>query len=216
MHRSGRYLRARPYAFFRVEEGKEWKGDSRWLAFDYEGEMRYLHALLASRTRPTNTPRPTAVPTRDTRTRETYYVSNFGGANVRECPRFSCGSVTAFTYRSAVTVVGEVTGDVYEGSRRWKEVEYGGRVIYIHASLLSRNQPASPSQNNSGGSGSSGGSSGGLGGGRSQPPSDSRSSYPGLYCYQIRERYGDGNFTRDHPAYTSSRDRDDDGIACEK
>ena len=200
---------------FWVEDGAEWNGDTRWLAFDHQGQTRYLHVLLATRIRPTNTPRPTAVPTRDTRTRETYYVTNFGGANVRECPRFSCGSVTAFTYRSAVTVMGEVTGDVYEGSRRWKEVVYGGRTVYIHASLLSRNQPSPPpAQSNSGASGGEGGR--GNGGERSQPPSDTRNSYPNMTCKEIREQYGDGNFRPDHPAYTNGRDRDNDGIACEK
>lgn len=48
-----------------------------------------------------------------------------------------------------------------------------------------------------------------------QPATDTRPAYAGLSCTAIREQHGDGNFGRDHPAYTANRDRDDDGIACE-
>ncbi len=36
-----------------------------------------------------------------------------------------------------------------------------------------------------------------------------------LYCSEIREKYNDGNFWEEHPAYTKKRDRDNDGLACE-
>ena len=36
-----------------------------------------------------------------------------------------------------------------------------------------------------------------------------------LNCSEIREKYNDGNFWEEHPAYTKKRDRDNDGLACE-
>ena len=39
--------------------------------------------------------------------------------------------------------------------------------------------------------------------------------YGNLSCSKIREKYNDGNFWEEHPAYTKKRDRDNDGLACE-
>ena len=52
----------------------------------------------------------------------------------------------------------------------------------------------------------------------SEPPPDLpdyREDGRDLYCSEIREKYNDGNFWEEHPAYTKKRDRDNDGLACE-
>ena len=214
-------------------EGNSVNGNTRWMETRHSGQEAYVHSSLVTRTRPTstprptNTPRPTRAPTRGFRTRETYYVSVFGGAIVRECPRLSCDRVTALSHRSPVTVVGEVTGEEHEGSRRWKKVLYGGRTVYIHSSLLSRNQPALPVQENSGNSSggsnnssSNGGNSGSSSGGGNQSATISNcgghtTSYIPGNCSRVKSISGQCGFPRGDPNYSSQRDRDRDGCACD-
>ena len=187
-------------------------GDSRWLAFEFEGVIRYLHASLATMTSPTLAPtsRPaTATLTFRPGPPETFYIFNAGGANARPCPHLTetCASVRRFNYRDQVTVVGEVQGDEYQGSRRWKVVDYGNQLLYIHATLLSPNRPSpDPPGGGTGGSGSSGGSS--VGGNTSAP-------YVSGSCRVVREKTGQCGFRPGDPNYRRGRDRDEDGIACE-
>ena len=47
-------------------------------------------------------------------------------------------------------------------------------------------------------------------------PAPDLPAYEGLTCGKIWEQYGDANFRPEHPAYTEKRDRDKDGIACER
>ena len=195
--------------------------------------------------RPTRSPSPTTTAGFQPQAAETFYINRLAGVNARSCPRHQtnpCDITQKLAYGAAVAVVGEARGELFEGSTRWMVIESNDRLIYIHAALLSSNPPVSSEQTNSGvsssnsssnagegsgessssgsgGEGSSSGSGGSTGnsnGRRNQQPSDSRNSYPGLTCKQIRERYGDGNFRPDHPAYSNNRDRDNDGIACEK
>ena len=97
---------------------------------------------------PTHTPTATATATIQPQPAETFY-SNPGNpelnANIRTCPRFlqpnPCEIVGQLAYGSAISVVGEVEGDEYLDSTLWKVVEWNGRRLYIHASLLSREPP---------------------------------------------------------------------------
>lgn len=222
---------------FWVEDGAEWNGDIRWLAFDHQGQTRYLHVLLATRIRPTNTPRPTRTP-RPTATTvirlqaaETYYVIS-RNANARPCPQHldpgnPCSTAHQFNYRDSVTVVGEARGDVYQGSTLWKVIEHGNRRLFIHATLLSRNQPVPSVEENPGGSSGAGNNSSS---GRENSDSSSgggnqranirgcngrTNAYISGYCTRVKRISGQCGFPRGDPNYTSERDRDGDGCACE-
>lgn len=149
-----------------------------------------------------------------------YYVTAPYNANARSCPRTSCPVITSLALGTAVDVLQRVDGQSINGSTTWLELKQDGRVVYVHGSLLSQDrpqsaaaplarpvsqplpqaqqaQPAAPVEP------------------VARPAADTRPAYTGLSCTAIREQYGDGNFGRDHPAYTPGRDRDEDGIACE-
>ncbi len=209
-------------AVLREEAGDPVNGDTRWLAFTFDGQTRYLHASLATMTQPTEPPRPTRtlIPTRTPRSTvtmairsqppETFYVSSTVGANARPCPTLteSCASVRRFNYRDSVTVVGETRGDAYQGSTLWKVIEHGNQRLYIHATLLSRSRPAAvvnPTAPRTGG-GSAGGGASGIG--RS-------SEYVPGSCAEVRRVTGSCNFPPGDPNYSRRRDRDNDNLACE-
>ena len=208
-------------AVLREEAGDPVNGDTRWLAFTFDGQTRYLHASLATMTQPTSTPRPTntPLPTRTPRpsattpirwqAAETYYVISTA-ANARPCPTLteSCASVRRFNYRDAITVIGEAVGDSYQGSTNWKVIEVGNQRLYIHATLLSRSRPAAvvnPTAPRTGG-GSAGGGASGIG--RS-------SEYVPGSCAEVRRVTGSCNFPPGDPNYSRRRDRDNDNLACE-
>ena len=209
-------------AVLREEAGDPVNGDTRWLAFTFDGQTRYLHASLATMTQPTEPPRPTRtlIPTRTPRSTatmairsqppETFYVSSTVGANARPCPTLteSCASVRRFNYRDAITVIGEAVGDSYQGSTNWKVIEVGNQRLYIHATLLSRSRPAAvvnPTAPRTGG-GSAGGGASGIG--RS-------SEYVPGSCAEVRRVTGSCNFPPGDPNYSRRRDRDNDNLACE-
>ena len=211
-----------PIQVFWEQTGGAVNGDTRWLAFEYEGKTRYLHASLATTTQPTEPPRPTRtlIPTRTPRSTatmairsqppETFYVSSTVGANARPCPTLteSCASVRRFNYRDAITVIGEAVGDSYQGSTNWKVIEVGNQRLYIHATLLSRSRPAAvvnPTAPRTGG-GSAGGGASGIG--RS-------SEYVPGSCAEVRRVTGSCNFPPGDPNYSRRRDRDNDNLACE-
>ncbi|MCY3946089.1 MAG: excalibur calcium-binding domain-containing protein [Anaerolineaceae bacterium] len=138
------------------------------------------------------------------------YIAAQATANARACPRTNCVIVRVLNRGEAITTVGEVVGDNVQGSNNWTRVLLNGRETFVHSALVSRTRPqplpaeqAQPVQQQPGQ---------GL---QVQPTSDTRNAYRGLNCTEIRDRFGDGNFTPGHPAYNRSRDRDDDGIACE-
>ena len=137
-------------------------------------------------------------------------------ANARSCPRTTCNVVTSFARGAEVNVLQRVSGDSVSGNAGWQAVKHNNGVVYIHAPLLSRNRPsptntpaprpAQPAQQQQQPAPVSA---------PAQPTADTRRAYPGLNCGQIRELNGDGNFTRDHPAYSNRRDGNNDGVACE-
>ena len=161
---------------------------------------------------------------------ETYYVNQQVGVNARECPRYEanpCAIIEKIPYGMALTVVGEVDGEPYRGSTLWKVIEWNGQRLYIHASLLSLDRPAQPTQNDPGGSdrGSSSGSSGGSNSNGSADGSSGRASIAGCsgrtsayipgYCSMVKRVSGQCGFPRGDPNYSYERDSDDDGCACE-
>lgn len=101
------------------------------------------YALTAS-AQPTHTPTSTPTAEIQPQAAEIFYVNQQAGVNARACPRHEtdpCEIVAKFRYGTAVQVIGEAEGEVYLGSARWKIIEWGGRRLYIHASLLSREPP---------------------------------------------------------------------------
>ncbi len=188
-------------------EGEFVLGSSKWTRILLNNKEAFVHSALVSRSQSSTSARPTATTASRSVSRApnvspnqattTYYISAPVRANARSCPRTSCNVVTSFARGTAVNVLQRVTGESVSGNAFWQAVKHSSAVVYIHDSLLSRNQPppAQPTPQ--------------------QPASDARSAYPGLNCGQIRELNGDGNFTRDHPAYSNRRDGNNDGVACE-
>ena len=188
-------------------EGEFVLGSSKWTRILLNNKEAFVHSALVSRIRPSTTARPTATTASRCASRAPavnpnqatarYYVIAPVSANARSCPRTTCNRVDSFARGAEVNVLQRITGESVSGNSSWQAVKHNNAVVYIHAPLLSRNQPppAQPTPQ--------------------QPASDARSAYPGLNCGQIREKYGDGNFTRDHPAYSSRRDGNGDGVACE-
>ena len=201
-------------------EGEFVLGSSKWTRILLNNKEAFVHSALVSRSQSSTSARPTATTASRTVSRApnvspnqattTYYISAPVSANARSCPRTSCNVVTSFARGAEVNVLQRVSGDSVSGNSNWQAVKHNNAVVYIHAPLLSRTRPqpqqaqpaqlaaAQPQQPQ-----------------QAQPTADSRSAYPGLNCGQIRELNGDGNFTRDHPAYSNRRDRNNDGVACE-
>ena len=208
-------------------EGEFVLGSSKWTRILLNNKEAFVHSALVSRSRPSNSARPTATTAARTVSRAPavnpnqattrYYVVAPARVNVRSCPRTSCNVVTSFARGAEVNVLQRVSGDSVSGNSSWQAVKHNNAVVYIHAPLLSRNRPsptntpaprpAQPAQQQQ--------QQPAPASAPAQPTADTRSAYRGLSCKAIREQYGDGNFGPDHPAYTSNRDRDNDNIACE-
>ena len=102
---------------------------------------------------PTATQTPTAtdtdVPTatdRPTSTRAagvTMYVRtrNNAGANVRVCPRTTCGIVGGLSPGASIQALGRVEGEEVYGNSEWVQFEHNDTVAYVHGSLVSPNRP---------------------------------------------------------------------------
>ncbi len=145
-----------------------------------------------------------------TRVTTNQYIAASDTANARSCPQTSCAIVRSFVRGDVISTTGQVEGEFVLGSSNWTRIQLSGQDAFIHSSLVSQTRPQTqqvhpiqPAQ------------SGAAQPQPVQPPSDSRSAYPGMSCKAIREQYGDGNFTPGHPAYNGNRDRDGDGIACD-
>ncbi len=201
-------------------DGEFLLGSSKWTRILLNNKEAFVHSALVSRSRPSNSARPTATtasrsirraPTVNiNQATTTYYVIAPARVNVRSCPRTSCNVVTSFARGAEVNVLQRVSGDSVSGNSNWQAVKHNNAAVYIHAPLLSRTRPqpqqaqsaqpaaAQPQQPQ-----------------QAQPTADTRQAYRGLSCKAIREQHGDGNFTPGHPAYNGNRDRDGDGIACE-
>ena len=208
-------------------EGEFVLGSSKWTRILLNNKEAFVHSALVSRIRPSTTARPTATTASRSASRAPavnpnrattrYYVVAPARANARSCPRTTCNVVASFARGAEVNVLQRVTGDSVSGNSSWQAVKHNNAAVYIHAPLLSRSRPqpqqAQPAQPAAAQPQQA--QPAPVSAPVSQPTADSRSAYPGLNCGQIREQYGDGNFTRDHPAYSNRRDRNNDGVACE-
>lgn len=73
----------------------------------------------------------------------TYYVTG-SIINVRSCERSTCDRVTTLSYGAAVTVLGQVSGELVSGTTTWYRVRLASGEAYIHSSLLNNVAPATP------------------------------------------------------------------------
>ena len=124
-----------------------------------------------------------------------YFITHPTPVDAYACAATSCAVVASLFSHSAVVAIGVTQGEAVDDDPCWREIAYEGKSAYLHCSWFTPIEPCSR---------------------RALPPTDPRESYPGLSCGEIYERFGEANFPRDHPAYSARRDRDDDGIACER
>jgi endonuclease YncB( thermonuclease family) len=157
-----------------------------------------------------------------------YYVAG-NNINVRACERTTCDRVTTLPYGSAVSVLAEVDGESVSGSPTWYRVRLADEsVAFIHSSLLTDRQPATPrpvvSGGASGGGGSSapsGGSSGGSAPASTPVPAPVSTPVPAGPGYACNCQKTCGQMTCDEAYFQlnqcgcSRRDGDRDGVPCE-
>ena len=124
-----------------------------------------------------------------------YFITHPTPVNAYACAATSCAVVASLSSHSAVVTVGVTQGEAVDDDPCWREIAYEGKSAYLHCSWFTPIEPCSR---------------------RAQSPTDAREAYPDLTCGEIYERFGEANFPRDHPAYSARRDRNGDGIACER
>ena len=92
---------------------------------------------------PTSTQRPTS--TASSAASMTMYVRTRGnaGANVRACPRTTCGIIGGLSPGANIQALGRVEGEAVYGNSEWVQFEHNDTVAYIHSSLVSPNRPDS-------------------------------------------------------------------------
>ena len=94
---------------------------------------------------PTSTRRPTstAQPTSTRAAGVTMYVRTRGnaGANVRACPRTTCGIIGGLSPGASIQTLGRVEGEEVYGNSEWVQFEHNDTVAYVHGSLVSPNRP---------------------------------------------------------------------------
>ena len=91
----------------------------------------------------THTPTSTAQPTSTRATSVTMYVRTRGnaGANVRACPRTTCGIVGGLNPGADIQALGRVEGEEVYGNSEWVRFEHSDTVAYVHGSLVSTDRP---------------------------------------------------------------------------
>ena len=155
----------------RQVNGEKINGNNQWIRFSYQGRTAYIHSSLLSSARasasptrrptstwtptatdtpsptatdaPTSTRRPTA--TAASATGVTMYVRTRGnaGANVRACPRTTCGIIGGLSPGASVQALERVEGEAVYGNSEWVQFEHNDAAAYIHSSLVSPNRPDS-------------------------------------------------------------------------
>ncbi len=90
---------------------------------------------------PTSTRRPTS--TAASAVGMTMYVRTRGnaGANVRACPRTTCGIVGGLSPGADIQALERVEGEAVYGNSEWVQFEHNDTVAYVHSSLVSPNRP---------------------------------------------------------------------------
>ena len=61
---------------------------------------------------------------------------NDNGVRLRTAPNFNDNISTTVNSGTKVTVRKTVTGAVYAGSTKWYEIDYGGKILFVHTSLV--------------------------------------------------------------------------------
>ena len=91
----------------------------------------------------THTPTLTAQPTATSAAGVTMYVRTRGnaGANVRACPRTTCGIVGGLSPGASIQALGRVEGEEVYGNSEWVRFEHSDTVAYVHGNLVSSNRP---------------------------------------------------------------------------
>ena len=129
-----------------------------------------------------------------------YLITGTAPVNVYECTEADCAVVDRVNGYAAVMVIGELpdVGEMDDNCRA--EIVLAGAPAYLPCAVLApvearepwEPEPLLPTE-------------------EAEP-----NPYEGLTCAAIYEQYGEANFGPDHPAYNARRDRDKDGIACER
>lgn len=88
---------------------------------------------------PTATPAPVVVAV-------TYYVVN--AANLRPCPNLTdqCAPIVQLTSGTPVSVIGQIEGELFQGSTTWNIIQYNDQTVYTHSTLLSPSPPSAAVQ----------------------------------------------------------------------
>ena len=110
--------------------------------------------------------------------------------NLRSCASITCESLVQLSPGQTISVIEII------GGTSWLRVQYAGGIGYVHASSMPQPRlvPESSSKNQ-------------------QLPSCGDPATTN--CSELKECYGHGGFTCDHPGYHPNRDTDNDGVACE-
>lgn len=90
----------------------------------------------------TDAPTSTQTPTPTSATGVTMYVRTRGnaGANVRACPRTTCGIIGGLKPGADIQALGRVEGEAVYGNSEWVQFEHNDTVAYVHGSLVSPNR----------------------------------------------------------------------------
>ena len=90
----------------------------------------------------TDVPTATDMPTSTRAAGVTMYVRtrNNAGANVRVCPRTTCGIVGGLSPGADIQTLGRVEGEEVYGNSEWVQFEHNDTVAYVHGSLVSPNR----------------------------------------------------------------------------
>lgn len=129
----------------------------------------------------------------------TYYVTG-NSINIRQNPNTNSQVVGYLEFRDSIEVLDTVEGSYVSGSNEWFEIKINGENAYVHSSLFSNSRPPIPPTPVP-----------------FIPTSPPRQWDCGIEytcgnfssCTQVR------SFLNSCPAFGSSFDRDNDGIACE-
>ena len=110
--------------------------------------------------------------------------------NLRSCASITCELLMQLSPDQTISVIEII------GGTSWLRVQYAGEIGYVHASSMPQPRLVSESSSKN-----------------QQLPSCGDPATTN--CSELKECYGHGGFTQDHPGYHENRDTDNDGVACE-
>ena len=129
-----------------------------------------------------------------------YLITGATAVNAYACAADTCPMVDSVNGYSAVMVIGELPDAAAADDTCRAEIVLAGAPAYLPCDVI---EPVEAREQ-----------------WESEPPPPSEAPepnpYDGLTCAAIYEEFGEANFGPDHPAYSARRDRDKDGIACER